>query len=217
MGDHSKKSILCLTVLVYFWTCIVPLESRFLAIFRPRSRHTSTILPLDVWGLPLSELKHCYGFKEFDENFSVAAFNESSLKETFYLFVPTSLATVEEGQRLMAAASRCVLLHGLYELWANADNIHTAVETCTRMSSHMTKDDNFDVAAGVIGNPYITNEDLQRTVLSHFDPLFTTPGNDSVSISLVKDKDSDISTEVSTTLASYPSLSSPYSYTHLPG
>ena len=188
MFDLCKKSIIYLIALVHFWTCIVPLESRFLAIFRPRSRHTSTILPLEVWELPIHELRHCYGFKDFEVDFSVVAFNESSLKETFYLFEPTSPATVDE-ERLITAASRCVLSHGLYELWANADNIQSAVEICTHLSSCISKDDNFDVAAGVIGNPYITNDDLQRTVLSHFDPLFTSPRGASASVPLDNDKD----------------------------
>ena len=190
-----------LTVLVYVWSFLVPLESRFLAIFRPRSRHTSTILPLDVWQLPLQELKHCYGFNDFDVDYSVATFNESTLKETCYLFEPTSPAAVQEERRLIAAASRCVLLHGLYELWANADNIQTAVETCAHTAAQLKKDAYYAVAAGVVGNPYITNEDLQRTVLSHFDPLFTSPDNVADAVSLDSDNDKDnenICTEMST-------------------
>ena len=208
MGDHGKLLRLSLSVLI-LWSFIIPLESRFLAIFRPRSRHTSTILPLEVWELPLQELKHCYCFNDFDVDYSVATFNESSLKETCYLFEPTSPAAVKEVRRLIAAASRCVLLHGLYELWANSDNIQSAVETCTHIAAQLTKKDAYyDVAAGVIGNPYITNDDLQRTVLSHFDPLFTSsPDNESVAASLDSDKDKEnyLCAEKSTIAHSGPS------------
>ena len=165
-----------LIVLLIHLAIIVARGRRFLALFRPKSKHTSLFVPVDSWTLPLDELRHCYGFDVFDAHFSLDRFDDPALRETFYV-LESSDGAADDG-RLAAAAARCVLLHGLYELWADADSPAHAAKQCATAPGYLRlrgTNMRMAAAAAVAGRPWLSQEELHAAVLAPFKPLLVQP------------------------------------------
>jgi hypothetical protein len=84
---------------------------------------------------------------------------------------------------LAAAAARCVLLHGLYELWADADSPERAAEQCAAAPGYLrlkgVAGARVTLAAGVTGQPWLSQADLHANVLQPFAPLLLDPNDNS--------------------------------------
>jgi len=161
-------------------------QQRLLAMFRPKSKHTALFAPVDGWLLPLDELRHAYGFDVFDRHFNVDRFPEVELRDTFYTLTPrstTASSDDDDGRQsvLAAAAARCVLLHGLYELWADADSPGRAAEQCAASPGYLrlkgVAGAQMTLAAGVTGQPWLSQADLHAAVLQPFAPLLLDPND----------------------------------------
>ena len=185
----SKALIICA---VAYLICA---KKSYLAIMRPRSKHTSLFLPIDSWILPEVELREAYASQNGLSTMSFEPFEAlvglSPLSSNVKLVVIDD--STETINALTKASAQTVLLHGLYEIWA----IGNCIEDKTLLDQAISYlgddwdsrkrniDDNqsapyssfsfsgncsVKIAVGVFDQPQLEKELIQK-IISRFDPI----------------------------------------------
>lgn len=167
----------------------------YLVLFRGKSKHTALISPFDKWILPEEELKSCYGRSFIDRYL----FHPESLPigkgDTFRRLVVQNtnsltddLNEVKVEPSLIFACQKCILLHGLFEIWSEGNSIDEVVakagksehylefskhceQQCESSSAHRSV--SFRIAASVLEQPWLPSETLNESILSKFDSLWS--------------------------------------------
>lgn len=175
----------------------------YLVLFRGKSKHTALIAPFDKWTLPEEELKSCYGRSFIDRYL----FHPDSLPigkgDTFRRLVvqnanslTVDLNEFKAEPSLIFACQKCILLHGLFEIWSEGNSVDDVVakagtsehylefsKRCEQQceSSSVHRSVSFRIAASVLEQPWLPSETLNESILSKFDnmrsKLFTNPTN----------------------------------------
>lgn len=176
----------------------------YLIIFRGKSKHTSLVAPFNKWLLPEEELRNCYGSK-FAEHFYLDiepvtigrgdTFRRLIARKADPLQCSSRSTPAIELQALMFASQKCVLLHGLYELWSEGNNVDEAVfkgeasiqyqtllrytdnanETASNVDSGNGKVTNrvsLNIAASVVEQPWLSSKELHKDILSKFQHMW---------------------------------------------
>ena len=166
----------------------------YLVLFRGKSKHTSLISPFNKWTLPEEELKSCYGRSFIDRYL----FHSESLPigkgDTFRRLVAltTNLSNrdlhgAKAETSLKFACQKCILLHGLFEIWGEGNSIDKVVASvktsehyqifsrlCEQqresVSDHQSL--SFRIAASVLEQPWLPSKTLDENILSKFDILW---------------------------------------------
>lgn len=169
----------------------------YLAIFRGKSKHTSLISPFEGWTLPEYELKSSFGSK-FDDRYY---FDPAPLLigkgntfrrlkahgEKFPSYSSTVSQSAAENAQLLFACQKCILLHGIYEIWSEGYSVEEVASKCETsvqyqslleaksvINDHNSSDKlvSINVAASILEQPWLSTEQLKTDVLSKFDYLW---------------------------------------------
>ena len=194
------------TTLMYFAFALLLLTvgGDYLIIFRGKSKHTSLVAPFNKWLLPEEELRNCYGSK-FAEHFHLDmepvtigrgdTFRRLIAREDNPHQSSSRRTPAIEIQALMFASQKCVLLHGLYELWSEGNNVDEAVsrgeasiqyQTLLRYANSVNDTTNniddgngkvinrvsLNIAASVVEQPWLSSKELQKDILSKFQHMW---------------------------------------------
>ena len=133
---------------------------RLLAVFRPRSSHTSRFHPLDHWTLPMLELQERWRTESGNKAIDLRL--ESLPGEGFEHF--RYIDTTSDFNELIQAARGCILLHGLYHLyWEDfISSLHSQelVNACQR-DSHQ-----YSLACTIPMQPWLPTSDMHELWLN---------------------------------------------------
>lgn len=158
---------------------------RLLAVFRPRSSLTSRIHPIDDWQLPLLELQERWRTVKTLQDFQPHALARS---ETHLLFKSLQREGFEcfryievgasEVEGIVEAARCCVLLHGLYQLYAEHTISAAPSDAWTPRCHHDSK--YYTLAGTLPSQPWIPNTILHDQWLDPFHECLTSLGKERV-------------------------------------
>jgi 16S rRNA G966 N2-methylase RsmD len=171
-------------LLVFVWCLTIQGDSsrQLLAVFRPRSSHTSLMHPLRTWSLPLLEFtEHVRLCSKEPEETPVEFVSAQCLGELVDAMAISSIHwegfehfRLLECDRslypsLIRAASRCVLLHGLYEVIyrGHMDDI-TSISYTGEVYS------NYSLTCTVPNEPWLSKRAILEQWNTHFDGLLHT-------------------------------------------
>ena len=192
--------VTCCALILFLTTA----ERNYLLLFRGKSKHTSLIAPFDKWFVPEEELRNCYG-DQFKEHFSTESESipigkggtfRKLISNTIYqegIQGTASVQSVEES--LIYASQKCILLHGLYEIWSEGSSVEEVVRRAESSiqyrtlllaheewkvnyvenkndTSYMKRSVDINVAASVLEQPWLSSEKLNKDILSRFHHLW---------------------------------------------
>lgn len=196
-------------------------NSDYLIIFRGKSKHTSLIAPFNEWLLPQEELKNCYGSK-FTEHFSFdtepvtigkgGTFRRLIAKENLSVGYSSQAGSNAEMEALVSASEKCVLLHGLYEVWSEGSSVNEAVrngEVSTQFLRIISEKSGFahrfdggganrvslNVAASLVEQPWLSSKELHKDIISKFEHLWSSIDSGSKT-QFIDDYDQNCSEEI---------------------
>lgn len=195
-------SVIIETVIVSSFLLLVS-GSDYLMIFRGKSKHTSLITPFDRWVLPEYEVKSSFGCS-FDDNYYfdpdpllIGKGNTfRRLKARSNDSPPNSAAILENAENegdLLYACQKCILLHGIFEIWSEGYSVEEVASKCeisvqyqTLLEAHGKKNGrissesllSINVAASILEQPWLSTEQLKADVLSKFDYLWQNLNSD---------------------------------------
>lgn len=192
----SKSAILAavLTALLF-----LPIRGagEYLVVFRGKSKHTSLVAPINGWEIPGNELKSCFGDK-FDEFYSLQSGHlPIGSGGTFRRLSKKDFPTTENDRggdidrvlerSLTFAGGKCVLLHGIFEIWSEGYGVEEVVSKgeispqylslLGRLQNGQHDCDTFGplrvhVAASVLEQPWLTTLQLEDNILSKFEHMW---------------------------------------------
>lgn len=175
----------------------------YLMIFRGKSKHTSLITPFGHWILPEYEVKSSFGCS-FDENYYfdpdpllIGKGNTFRRLKARSNDSPPNSATILENAEsegdLLYACQKCILLHGIFEIWGEgysveevASKFEMSVQYQTLLEAHGKKNGrvssesllSINVAASILEQPWLSTEQLKADILSKFDYLWQNLNSD---------------------------------------
>lgn len=171
----------------------------YLAVMRPRSKHTSLFEPIDLWTLPENELQERYDLEQGVKSRMIF----KPFRQSMSACSPTSifkLITIDNSSHslksLIRAANQCVLVHGLYEVLAVENSLSnvTLLDSAamyrenilqTHGGSSFRRNRTLNIAVGVVNQPWLAKDDINSIInrcypvlnmlTSTFDPDWETP------------------------------------------
>jgi hypothetical protein len=156
--------------------CVQLSIGTYIAIIRPRSRHTAHFYPLDTWATPLLELSDLFG----DEGCRFYFGHFEQLGSSIYK-LPAHWANCT---RLQIAIQNSILIHSLHKTYAYGDSPQ---ETCRRAVDHFAstvshslsgENRRWFVSTVLLGNSLYSNSDIERNIISGFSELWQILGDE---------------------------------------
>jgi tRNA G10 N-methylase Trm11 len=144
-----------------------------LAVFRSPSRNTYGFVINGIYTLPEEELQAAYAaaaLKQGDTTAQIDCAKTQGSKE--FAFVQ---ATAENA--LIAAASRCILLHGLYDVLGAGSSYEEAAENAASIVAESTCTAASAVSVTAFGGALLSRADI-AAALQSFQPLLTRLGEE---------------------------------------
>lgn len=192
-----RESCVLVAVLVLFLLFSTSGAGEYLVVLRGKSKHTSLIAPLDGWDIPVNELKSCFG-DQFEEFYSLhrdplpigngGTFRRLARKGFSTHEKPCTDESVSHLERLLISAStKCVLIHGLFEIWSEGYGVdvvvsrgeksHQYLSLVKRLEEVQQHCDTFrpmkvHVAASVLEQPWLTSLQLKDSFLTKFEHMW---------------------------------------------
>lgn len=196
-------SVIIGTVIILSSFLLLVSGGDYLTVFRGKSKHTSLITPFDRWILPEYEVKSSFGSK-FDDHYyfdpvplligkgntfrRLKARGKELLSSS-----PAILNDAENNGDLLYACQKCILLHGIFEIWSEGCSVEEVASKCemsvqyqTLLEAHGKKNGrtssenllSINVAASILEQPWLSTEQLKEDILSKFDYLWQNLNSD---------------------------------------